>query len=520
MLAHRNPNPTVTAERSHEGSGRRRFGALLAALLAVALVTAGGAHAATGELSFAECLEDEDSNLEGAKCANAPGLEGAASVAVSGDGRSLYASSFNENAIARFSRNPTTGALSFAQCLEDEDTNSEGAKCANAPGLDGARSVAVSGDGKSLYAASFEDDAIVSFDRNTTTGALAFAQCFEDEDSDLEGTKCANAPGLEGAASVAVGVDGSSLYAASAADDAIARFDRDTTGALSFAQCLEDEDSNLEGAKCANAPGLAGAQSVTVSADGRSLYAASFTDGAIARFDRDPTAGALSFAQCLEDEDSDFEGPKCANAPGLDDAASVAVSGDGRSLYAASGDGTIAGFSRNTITGALAFAQCFLDEDTLEGPKCANVPGLAGAASVAVSADGRSLYVASFNDDAIARFNRELSPTPAQPLPVGAAPSNEFSFGKVKRNKKKGTAKLIVTVPGPGGLELAKNKKVKGAEKPAEAAGRAKLPIKPKRKAKQKLDEKGKVKVKAEVTYTPTGGTSNTKQKKVKLIKR
>src|SRR5262245_33196376 len=44
-----------------------------------------------------------------------------------------------------------------------------------------------------------------------------------------------------------------------------------------------------------------------------------------------------------------------------------------------------------------------------------------------------------------------------------AKPSNRFSFGKLKRNKKKGTAKLPVTVPGPGTLTYAgKPKAVSG----------------------------------------------------------
>ena len=48
-------------------------------------------------------------------------------------------------------------------------------------------------------------------------------------------------------------------------------------------------------------------------------------------------------------------------------------------------------------------------------------------------------------------------------------------------------------------------------------AGNEKLVIKPKGKAKKKLNQTGKVKVKAEVTYTPTGGEPNTESKKVTL---
>jgi hypothetical protein len=90
----------------------------------------------------------------------------------------------------------------------------------------------------------------------------------------------------------------------------------------------------------------------------------------------------------------------------------------------------------------------------------------------------------------------------------------------VRKNRRRGTAKLTVEVPGAGQLRLAKTKKVKGREKGADAAGKEKLPINPTRRAKQKLAAKGKAKVRAEVTYTPKVGGPYTKTKKIKLVKR
>jgi hypothetical protein len=108
----------------------------------------------------------------------------------------------------------------------------------------------------------------------------------------------------------------------------------------------------------------------------------------------------------------------------------------------------------------------------------------------------------------------------------GGNPSNDFTFGKVKLNKKKGTAKLPVTVPGPGTLDLAGGglkpqrptaARAGKAEKPVAAAGTVKLTIKPKGNKKKKLKKAGKAKVKAKVTFTPTGGSANTQTKKIKL---
>jgi CSLREA domain-containing protein len=126
------------------------------------------------------------------------------------------------------------------------------------------------------------------------------------------------------------------------------------------------------------------------------------------------------------------------------------------------------------------------------------------------------------------------------PRPQGAAcdigayeyaPSNAFSFGKVKRNKRKGTATLTVIVPGPGTLVLkgkglvkqrpaGASRQARAVAKAVSAAGKVKLKIRSKGKKKRKLNRTGRVKVKAKVTYTPTGGNPNTKAKRITLIKK
>ena len=102
---------------------------------------------------------------------------------------------------------------------------------------------------------------------------------------------------------------------------------------------------------------------------------------------------------------------------------------------------------------------------------------------------------------------------------LGPPPSNEFGVRGVKVNKK-GSAKLTIKVAGPGELELAKTGSVKGQRKRAAQSGKAKLTVKAKRKAKKRLNKRGKTTVKAKVTYTPDGGASDTKSKTIKLVKR
>ena len=109
---------------------------------------------------------------------------------------------------------------------------------------------------------------------------------------------------------------------------------------------------------------------------------------------------------------------------------------------------------------------------------------------------------------------------PFELVPSIATPSNAFKFGRLKRNKARGTAVLSVTVPGPGTIALAGKGIVAKPAKPIAAAGVVKLQIKAKGRARRKLDRVGKAKVTAKVTYTPTGGAANTQAKTAKLIKR
>ena len=98
-------------------------------------------------------------------------------------------------------------------------------------------------------------------------------------------------------------------------------------------------------------------------------------------------------------------------------------------------------------------------------------------------------------------------------------PSNAITLAKPKLNKKKGTAKEPVTVPGAGTLTLTGKGVVKQAKTPT-AAATVNLLVKSKGKQKKRLNNAGKVKVKISVTYTPTGGTASSQIKSLVLKKR
>src|SRR6266511_874667 len=295
----------------------------------------------------------------------------------------------------------STGALTGQGCIQNFGRTDCGV---TAPGLITANGVAASPDGKSVYVTSLLGDAIVRFDRDTTTGALTGAGCIQDVGKADCGT---NTQGLHGAYGVAVSPDNKSVYVASAQDNAIVRFDRDTTtGALTGQGCIADVG---DAAGCGTVQqGLDRATGVAASPDGRSVYVTSLQDRAVVRFDRDTATGALTGQGCIADV-GDAAG--CGTTQqGLASANGVAVSPDGRSAYVAGfDDDAIVRFDRDTATGALTGQGCIADVGDAAG--CGTTQqGLDGAIAVAVSPDAKSVYVASQTDDAIVRFNREDPP--------------------------------------------------------------------------------------------------------------
>ena len=97
-----------------------------------------------------------------------------------------------------------------------------------------------------------------------------------------------------------------------------------------------------------------------------------------------------------------------------------------------------------------------------------------------------------------------------------AAETKGFTFGALTKDKAKGRATQVVTVPSAGTITLAGNG-VKPQTVPAAAASSVDVLIKATGTKKQKLKRKGKVKVDAAFTFAPTGGTPSTQTITVKL---
>jgi sugar lactone lactonase YvrE len=239
--------------------------------------------AITEPAGSAGCVSEDGSG----PCADGHALLDAVWVQVTPDGKNLYVASLMSNAVTILKRDKTTGAITqpngSAGCVSEDGSG----PCADGHGLSGPFSVAVSPNGKSVYAASNMSNAVSRFKRDPSTGALAqpsgSAGCVSEDGSG----PCANGHGLSGANSVLVSPDQKNVYVAS--DNAVATFKRNTTtGAITepsgTAGCVSDDGSG----PCADGRGLSGIFGAAISADGKSVYTASLVSDAVARFNRAP----------------------------------------------------------------------------------------------------------------------------------------------------------------------------------------------------------------------------------------
>jgi 6-phosphogluconolactonase (cycloisomerase 2 family) len=324
----------------------------------------------TGVLTLVEFEKDGVGGVDG--------IDGAESTAISPDGAHVYVTGRDDNAVAVFERDSTTGALSFVEAEFD-----------GVGGVDGiwrARGVEVSPDGAHVYVVGSQDDAIAVFDRDPQTGALSFMEFHQDGASGVDG--------LNGATSIALSPDGAHLYVTGHSDHAIAVFARDPAlGTLTFLEVVR------------NVSGLSQPIAAAVSPDGMHVYvAAGGVVGTVVVFQRNPASGALSFVEFHQDGAGGIEG--------LEATTDLAISPGGDYIFTgANFSKAVTAFRRDLASGTLTFAD--LERDGEDG-----VDGLDGTSSVTVSPDGVHLYATSSRDDAVVLF--EIAPAPA-PVPSASA---------------------------------------------------------------------------------------------------
>jgi DNA-binding beta-propeller fold protein YncE len=372
----------------------------------------------SGALTSAGCISDTGGDGRTGTdgfCADGDALLGATDLALSADGRSLYAVSDVSAGVTWFARDPTTGKLTQGGCIKDFPRAD---RCTQGNGLAGASGVSVSPDGKNVYVTAATSGSVLTFARDTATGALSPVDCVSDDGSD---GRCTDGTGLFGASSVTVAPDGGQVFVTAATVGAVTAYARNQdTGRLTPQDCLLNDAPR--GGSCRTAPALAGAAASAISPDGKTLFVASDDDdGGLALFDRDPATGKLTAKTCfrhvdaqgddaVEEDNSDdtsddtadeSAADECRAAKTLIGAHAVTVSADGRAVFVG-GEDSLAAFQRNPSTGALEQLGCAEEFPTYKS--CSEATGLSGSTGLAASSDGRSLYVAGNDSNSVSVF--------------------------------------------------------------------------------------------------------------------
>ncbi|MCX6050323.1 MAG: beta-propeller fold lactonase family protein [Chloroflexi bacterium] len=300
-------------------------------------------------------------------------VKGARKVVVSPDGKQVYVTASSANSFVIYDRDKNSGQLT----LKDAYTNNAIVK-----GLTGAHGVAVSPDGKNIYVASVDEDALVTFSRDNDDFVG-----FEDVITSI--------PDLNGAHGVTVSPDGKNVYVVSYTSNmsgTLATYSRNATdGSLTHVQTWREGQLITLFPQPRFMDGLAGAHAVTVSGDGNYLYVAGLHDNSLVVFKRNLLTGALGYLKTYKDGVANFDG--------LGGTTGVVISPDGNHLFTtALNDQALGVFDRDPTTGLVDFVEAF-HRDANTG-----LPALNGANEVVVSPDGSTVYAVSGIDDAVVAF--------------------------------------------------------------------------------------------------------------------
>jgi 6-phosphogluconolactonase (cycloisomerase 2 family) len=272
-----------------------------------------------------------------AGCATAPhGITDLYAVAVSSS--AVFTASDDDVAggLTAFSRNPSTGALAFKDCMNR--TGADG--CTTGDEMNGFEGIAVSSDGRYLYGTSRIGGTVnvLGWDGSH----LSQLQCYAEANTGLPGCTEIDGVGAPNSITIAQGPSGvSSVYTADFNNDAITEWLRDpVSGKLSYQGCRSQTGGvgSSPAGICDTDPVLWGVTNLAASPDGQTLYTVSDRSNpvqgaqALNAYHRDLASGNLApiAGSCLRDTSATSKITGCMNTTvGLVDPFAVAVSADG-----------------------------------------------------------------------------------------------------------------------------------------------------------------------------------------------
>jgi 6-phosphogluconolactonase (cycloisomerase 2 family) len=262
--------------------------------------------------------------------------------------------------------------------------------------------IEISPEGTHAYVASESGDAVLQFTR-APGGELGFVRHYTVATAGFE------AASLDGARDIELSADGRFLYVAAQGADAITVLEREPlSGDLSFVQAQVNDATDPQAVGGA-VRGLQGTSAIALSPDGAHLYGVGSTGNSLAVFARNAADGRLSFLEAEVEAVNDAGDPGGA-VTALDRPAGLVVSGDGRQVYVAARFGNaLLTFTRDDAPGSAGFGRLSYVSSMRDGQL--GIEGLGGAYALALSSDGKHLYVASESDNAIVLFDRAADGT-------------------------------------------------------------------------------------------------------------
>ncbi len=307
--------------------------------------------AKTGKLEHVQTVQDEAR------------LEGATALRLSTDGRLAVATAFRAKAVSLYTRDKDSGKLTltdskqlgideevaglewateislsrdakFVYALDDHGglTIFRIAGMKDAPALEfiehhvhadfaGVRGMAHHPSGKFAFVASRDAGAVSALRRDSMSGKVTFLDTLRDEEEGVTG--------LAGAFGIATDASGQFVYTVSGrfeGDDSVGvfRFDAEKGSLARIQEIVPATDPVGEKVKGADEVGsFAGGNEISLSQDGKRVYAIASESASLAAFDRDAETGKLTLIQIIVDPTA------------LGTVSGVGVSPDGRFVYAA-----------------------------------------------------------------------------------------------------------------------------------------------------------------------------------------
>lgn len=241
-------------------------------------------------------------------------------------------------------------------------------------GLKGGVNIAVSQDGRDVYVAGYGDDAVGIFSYQEDRDLLLFRGVLK---STREVTL-----GPSGFWDIAISPDGNDIYITEYKGDALSFFKKNSSGDIVFIRSYTN--------KINETMGLNGPRELVISPDGKNIYVVNEDDNSLTIFSRDIETGILNFVSIIRNGKDSMGG--------LSGARGITINKSGDKVYITGfKSNSLVEFDRNIDSGSLELVHIF--NDGVDG-----VDGLLGACTVAVSTDGKKVFVTGFKEDALAVF--------------------------------------------------------------------------------------------------------------------